>query len=354
MHSTNDLPVWDDRWVLDRRPARPEVDPWRPHGFFVEQERQPNGHIDPVATLLLAGKECPFRCVMCDLWKYTTATRTPAGAVPAQIEYALAMLPEARHAKLYNAGNFFDAQAIPTEDLPRIAELMAGFASVLVECHPRLVDGRCVEFRDLLAETAGTPVPRSSGVQPEIRASHPDATKRTGGTPVLRGAAVLGVAMGLETIPPEVLPRLNKRMSLADFARSARFLTAHGIDARAFVLVRPPLLGEAEGVEWAVRSVEWAFGVGVECCTLIPTREGNGAMEELRSAKLFDAPNLRSLEEALARCLSLEGGRVFADLWDIETLANCPRCGPARVERLRRMNLGQVVLPRVECDCESA
>jgi archaeosine synthase beta-subunit len=342
MHSTNDLPVWDDQWVLDRRPARPEVDPWRPHGFFVEQERQRDGTIDPVATLLLAGKECPFRCVMCDLWKYTTTTRTPAGAVPAQIEYALARLPEARHAKLYNAGNFFDAQAIPTADLPRIAELMAGFASVLVECHPRLVDGRCVEFRDALASV------------------HPFSRDPKGSACVLalpfgsRLNATLGVAMGLETIHPEVLPRLNKRMTLTDFSRAARFLVAHGIAVRAFVLVRPPLLDEAEGVEWAVRSVEWAFGEGVECCTLIPTRAGNGAMEELRSAQLFDAPSLRSLEEALARCLALGGGRVFADLWDIEALAKCTSCGPARVERLRRMNLGQMVLPRVECDCESA
>ena len=176
--------------------------------------------------------------------------------------------------------------------------------------------------------------------------------------PVLRGRGGpegrLGVAMGLETIHPEVLPRLNKRMTLRDFERAARFLVGHDIAARAFVLVRPPLLDEAEGVEWAVRSVEWAFGVGVECCTLIPTRGGNGAMEELRSAKLFDAPNIRSLEEAHARCLALGGGRVFADLWDIETLATCPLCGPARIERLRRMNLSQVVSTRIECDCESA
>jgi uncharacterized Fe-S cluster-containing MiaB family protein len=171
---------------------------------------------------------------------------------------------------------------------------------------------------------------------------------------VLRLNGVLGVAMGLETIHPEVLPRLNKRMTLADFERAARFLSDHDIAARAFVLVRPPLLDEAEGVEWAVRSVEFAFGVGVECCTLIPTRAGNGAMEELRSAQLFDAPGLRSLEEAQQRCLSLGGGRVFADLWDIEALATCPRCGPARIDRLRRTNLEQVILPRVECDCESA
>ncbi len=196
--------------------------------------------------------------------------------------------------KLYNAGNFFDAQAIPPGDLPRIAELVAAFRTVLVECHPLLIGRRVLDFRDRL-----------------------------------RGE--LQVAMGLETVHPEVLPRLNKRMTLDDFARAARFLTDHHIPVRAFLLLRPPLLDEAEGLEWARRSLDWAFAHGVECCTLIPTRAGNGAMEELQSRGLFHPPSLESLEEALAYGLSLGKGRVFADLWDV-------RGDPAALARLERMN----------------
>ncbi len=121
---------------------------------------------------------------MCDLWRNTTDRRVPDGAIAAQVEYALARLPAAPHVKLYNAGNFFDAQAIPPGDLPRIAELLTPFQTAIVECHPRLVGPRCLEFRDLLR-------------------------------PALR------VAMGLETAHPEVLRRLNKGMTLDDFERAA-------------------------------------------------------------------------------------------------------------------------------------
>jgi radical SAM enzyme (TIGR01210 family) len=315
MHSTSELPVWDDGWVLARRPARPAVDPWRPHGAFVEPERTRQGAVEDVATLLLANRECPFKCVMCDLWKYTTAERTPPGALPAQIEQALAQLPPAAHVKLYNAGNFFDAQAVPPGDLPRIAALVGRFRTVVVECHPRLVGPRCVAFRE-----------------------------RLGGE--------LQVAMGLETTHPQVLPRLNKRMTLDDFARATDFLTAHKIPVRAFILLRPPLLGEEEGLEWACRSVGWAFGAGVECCVVIPTRAGNGAMEELQQQGLFAPPRFSSLEKALAFGIQMRRGRVFADLWDAGGQAACPACGPARVARLRQMNLAQVVLPEIRCACE--
>jgi radical SAM enzyme (TIGR01210 family) len=314
MRSTSELPLWDDRWVLARRPERPAVDLWRAHGAFVEPERTRQGVVEDVATILLANRECPFRCLMCDLWKYTTTTKTPPGAIPQQIEQALASLPSARHLKLYNAGNFFDAQAIPPGDLPRIAELVAGFQSVIIECHPLLVGPRCEAF--------------AGGLAGELQ-----------------------VAMGLETIHPEVLPRLNKRMTLADFERATRFLVARRTAVRAFILLRPPLLDEDEGLRWAVRSVEWAFSIGVECCVVIPTRAGNGAMEELQDQGLFHPPSLASLERALAHGIGLKQGRVFADLWNIEQSFSCPECGPARAERLRRMNLSQEIEPAITCVC---
>jgi radical SAM enzyme (TIGR01210 family) len=290
----NELPVWDDAWILARRPPRPAHNPWKPHGVLVEKERTRWGAVEDVATVFLTNRECPFRCLMCDLWKYTTRERAPDGAVAAQVEQALRELAGVGHVKLYNAGNFFDAQAIPPGDLRRIGELVAGFRTVLVECHPLLIGRRVLDFRDRL--------------QGELQ-----------------------VAMGLETVHPDVLPRLNKRMTLDDFADATRFLVEHEIPVRAFLLLRPPLLDEAEGLEWANRSLDWAFAHGVECCTIIPTRAGNGAMEELQSRGLFHPPSLESLEAALAYGLSLGKGRVFADLWDA-------RGDPAAIARLERMN----------------
>ena len=93
-------------------------------------------------------------------------------------------------------------------------------------------------------------------------------------------------------------------------------------------MLRPPYLDEAEGVEWAKRSLRYAFDVGVECCVVIPTRDGNGAMERLRAEGLWAPPRLESLEEVLEYGVGLRRGRVFADLWDIEKLLSLSALRP--------------------------
>src|SRR5438874_12571289 len=117
-----------DRWIVSQRGPRNVVDPWRPYAWSVEPERTAAGRVEDTAVVFLTNRECPFRCLMCDLWKNTTDERVPDGAIAGQIEYALARLPPARHVKLYNAGNFFDAQAIPPADWSRVAQLLDPFA----------------------------------------------------------------------------------------------------------------------------------------------------------------------------------------------------------------------------------
>jgi len=236
------------------------------------------------------------------------------GAISAQIEWALNRLPPVRHVKLYNAGSFFDARAIPAGELPRIAGQLANLETVIVECHPRLVGRSCLAFQESLRPA-------------------------------------LQVAMGLETVHPGVLPRLNKRMTLNDFEQAVKLLKKHAIEVRAFILLRPPYLDESEGLLWAKRSIDFAFALGVECCVVIPTRAGNGAMEELQAQGLFTRPRLRSLEEAVEYGIGLRAGRVFADLWDIHKFLKCADCDARRAERLQTMNLTQSLTPSVVCEC---
>jgi archaeosine synthase beta-subunit len=299
------------------RPPKNAVDPARPYAFLVEAERTREGTVEDTAVVFLTNRECPFQCLMCDLWKNTTDERVPDGSITAQVAYALARLPPARHIKLYNAGNFFDAQSIPVADWPSIASLMRPFQTVIIENHPRLVGARCLRFRDLL-------------------------------TPALQ------MAMGLETVHAETLRRLNKGMTLADFEKAANFLTRHDIAVRAFILLRPPYLTEDEGVFWARESIRFAFDVGVECCVVIPTRAGNGAIEELQRRGDFTPPRLESLEEVLDYGIGLRRGRVFADTWDLERFFPCSRCGPQRVERLRTINLTQQSIPAIACSCRGS
>lgn len=301
-----------DRWIVAQRPPRTLLDPYRPYAFLAEQECAASGEIVPVSTVFLTNRECPWRCLMCDLWKNTLTDTVPLGAIPEQIKFALQQLPPARHIKLYNSGSFFDAQAIPPEDYSAITALLKPFERVIAESHPALIGDRCFHFRDLLA-------------------------------------APLEVAMGLETVHPEALERLNKRVTLEQFAAAAKLLRAQKIDLRVFILVQPPFIRSDEALLWAHRSLDFAFDCGATAVTLIPTRGGNGAMEALQQAGAFTPPSLEIFEQAVAYGVSLQRGRVFADLWEIERIATCIDCRASRIARLERINLTQSIPPSYRC-----
>jgi archaeosine synthase beta-subunit len=292
----------------------PDLDPMRPWQFFTEEERSSEGEIVPVNTLFLTNRQCPWRCVMCDLWKNTLTGTVPVGAIPMQIEYALSRLPAAPIIKLYNSGSFFDPRAIPVADYPAIASQLTGYDRVIVESHPALIGENCLRFRELIAGR-------------------------------------LEVAMGLETVHPEILPRLNKGMTLEQFSSAANALRRNAIDLRAFILVKPPFLSEHEALYWAEHSLDFAFSCGAAAASLIPTRGGNGALDELAARGDFAPPRIETLEASQEYGLRLHsGGRFFADLWDLERFAVCGNCYAARHNRLREMNLHQTIPGPVDCD----
>jgi archaeosine synthase beta-subunit len=305
----------DDRWIVSMRGNRNPVDPHRPYGWLVEKERTINGKIEDTGIIFLTNRECPFHCLMCDLWKNTTQETIPAGSVPEQIEWALNQMPGIKHLKLYNSGSFFDTRAIPPEDYPGIASLLRNLETVIVESHPRMINEKCLRFRDR--------------IKPELH-----------------------VAMGLETVNPEILLSLNKQMTLMDFSNAAGLLSENGIRSRAFILLRPPLLSESEGIFWAERSIDFAFRTGIECCTVIPVRSGNGAMDFLKERGEFSPPDIHSLETVVEYGIGLKAGRVFADVWDLGLFSNCNKCLEKRTARLIKMNLNQEIYPSIECDCQ--
>ena len=303
----------DSQSITSLRPPKKEVDPWRPYGWLHEEEPNADGQITKVNTLFLTNKECSFKCVMCDLWKDTLDSTTPNGAIPEQIRFGLDRLPPADMIKLYNNGNFFDTKAIPPEDHPEIAELLNGYETVLVENHPKLCNSSVTDFQ-----------------------------KRIDGD--------LEVAMGLESIHPNVLPNLNKQITTDDFKQAADFLKSNGIRTRAFILLNPPFLVDPrKNIEWCLKTVEFAFDCGIDTCSVIPTRAGNGIMDRLLAEGEFVPPTLHALEEVFDRAMKLNRGRVFADTWDLEKFSDCPICFEQRRLRLVEMNLRQEVVKSVTC-----
>lgn len=302
-----------DQWIVENRGPRNPVDPSLPYAFLVEDECLPNGELAPTATIFLTNRECPWHCAMCDLWKNTTVESVLSGSIPKQIEYALSRLPAARQVKLYNSGSFFDPRAIPVADYPAIASLVRQFERVIVESHPALIHQNCFTFEKLLG------------------------TK-------------LEVAMGLETVHPTVLKKLNKRMTLDLYASAALELHSRSIDLRSFILVQPPFMDQKESLRWACRSIDFAITCHATAISLIPTRTGNGAMEQFASSGNFTPPGLAVLEDAQDYGLSLHAGRVFVDMWEIERVPSDNCCRIQRSDRIQQMNLSQRILNRIECD----
>ena len=214
----------DSHEIEKLRPARNIVNPDIPYHFLHEQEPDQDGNLQQINTIFLTSKECSFKCLMCDLWKNTLKGSTPPGAILKQIDYALDEACLKRMSlSLYNNGNFFDPKAIPSSDYPGIIERLQSYKRMIVENHPKLCGEACVDFNEKLNGN-------------------------------------LEVAMGLETIHPDVLPKLNKQLNPEDFKEAAAFLRSHEIDMRAFILLNPPFLtNEKENIELDIENGSVCF-----------------------------------------------------------------------------------------------
>ncbi len=326
---------------MARRGPRNILNSAKAYAAFIETEPDEFNHVSEVTTVFLTNRECPWRCLMCDLWQNTLEISVPPGAIPAQISKALTALHPSgiRHPasgtrsflKLYNAGSFFDTSAIPHSDYAAIARLCSPFGRVIVESHPALINQRFDEFHSLLHQHRGA----------------------------ASANAVLEVALGLETIHPVARERLNKRVSLDQFRTAANRVIEAKAMLRCFVLVSPPFLGGDDPVASAVPTAQFAFDCGAGVVALIPTRAGNGAMEHLRASGEWTPPTLRQLEQSFDQTLRVQpkrpgstSARTLVDTWDLERFSDCPSCFPARRARLERMNLRQKPEAEVACaDC---
>lgn len=302
-----------DRWVRAKRPPKTEKPLESPIHHWVEEEFLYGSGPGTVGTIVINNRECPYSCLMCGYWQ-TTTDRTPGdGLVAAQVRSALRSLPPLDSVKLYNCGNFFDPLAVPPADVRETAEIVSDIDLVVVECHPALVGPEVLSF----------------------------AGRLEGG---------LEVAMGLEVADTALLAMLNKKMTLGMFRRATGFLKERGVLVKAFILVKPPFVGEGEALLLGRETVDFARKVGADTVSLIPTVTTPGVMEDLQRDRFFAPPHLRTLYEVVRHALDEGGLRVLVDLWEFDDLPGCGSCKGALRDAFVEVNTGQR-LPRVDCSC---
>ena len=212
-----------------------------------------------MATVFLTGRECPWRCVMCDCGDTRPSPTRRAGAIAAQIAAARAALHEQRRRRSPASSCTTPAASsirapCPTADYDGVAAALAGLSRVIVESHPALVGPRVDGWLAALARhrAAGRPAPQ------------------------------LEVAMGLETAHPDGA-RSTEQAVHADRLRARRRRRSRdrGVAAACLPADSPPFIPRASRTRWLLRSVDAAFACGASVVSLVPTRPGNGALEAL-------------------------------------------------------------------------
>ena len=240
-----------DRWVLARRGAKAALDPARAVRLRSGRTSVTRPARSCRRRCLPHQRECPFRCVMCDLWmQHARRHRSPQATIPEQIRRALAALPPVRQVKLYNAGSFFDPAAIPVEDDSRSPRLVGGLDRVIVEAHPAFLRGA--------AWRSVPPLPRC--IERPAGSGH----RARDGAPGRAGAA-----------------------QQADDARLVRdaaadFLVRHDIDSARVRAAQARRSCRRTKVSHgrADRST-WPASAGPPPAPSFPTRRGNGALEAI-------------------------------------------------------------------------
>ena len=148
-----------DRFILERRGPRPHHDPGAIKASSSRTSATADGRLLGSATVFLTGRECPWRCVMCDLWRYTIAEDTPAAPSPHRSQpratnCASMPRPSARSSSTTPGASSILARSRRPTTTPWRAEL-DGLTRVVVESHPALVGcaGRSV------SRSAASPMP---------------------------------------------------------------------------------------------------------------------------------------------------------------------------------------------------
>jgi archaeosine synthase beta-subunit len=262
---------------------RRSLDADRPQAFFEEWEPSPDGKVVGGVTALLTASRCPLRCTMCDLWHHTLPHPTPVGSVAKQLDLVLASTTQRDWIKLYNAGNFFDTQSIPTEDYEAIAERVGDFNRVIVENHPNIGRRHLPRFESMI-----------------------------------RGQ--LEVAIGLETVQGRMLQHMNKRFTYADFESYLVHLRSFDTDARAFLILGGPEWNREESIRWAKLSIRYAARLQCRSASVIPARFGHGWNGQGKQLPTWTTEGLfrfqlQAIEDLKRRCSPM---MLTMDTWNID------------------------------------
>ncbi len=283
----------------------------------------------PAYVLILKTRGCYWAdqkgCSMCGYAKDTLGRSATPAELAEQLDRALARYHDEPYVKIYTSGSFLDDREVDPESRRRIVAAFAGRA------------------RRLLVETL-----------PEF------ATADALGPLHEAFPGELEVALGLESTDPTVLARfVHKNAPPSEYLAAADRLRALGLRAKAYLLLKPPYLTEAESIRDVVRSVAEA-SARFDALSINPVHIQNGTVVEwLYHRGRYRPPWLWSVVEALRTGATARGGARLVSFPTAGGLArgphNCGRCDAGVLAAIEAASLDQrfEALDGLDCGCRA-
>lgn len=307
-----------------------DPDPESPTRVWQDRDLTPEGVRDSLTVILNTGG-CRWArkggCTMCGYVDETTRTVT-ADALRSQLERALEYETEqmdkpAPFVKLYSSGSVLDPQEVPPEVRTEIAETFADRERVLVESMPSYISREKLE-------------------------------------PFTEREITVDVAIGLETASDRIRRDcINKAFDFHHFRKACETLQPIDVGVKAYLLLKPPFLTEAEAIEDMVESVRAC--AAIENCHTVSMNQTNvqrhTMVDDLYYRGGYRPPWLWSAAEVLKRTADTDTIVVSDPVGAGSDRGphNCGECDD-RVERaIKDFSLRQnpAVFEQVDCECLS-
>jgi len=303
--------------------------PDEPTRVWLDEDNTPNGVYDSLTIILNTGG-CRWAraggCTMCGYVAESVEGGSVAhDALMTQVQVALDHEAEeaddvAGLIKIYTSGSFLDEREVPAETRQAIAEAFADRERVVVESLP-----------DFVTEDKLT-----------------DFTQH---------GLDLDVAIGLETATDRVRHDcVNKYFDFADFVEASETARAAAAGVKAYLLLKPAFLTEAEAVDDMVASIERAAEYA-HTVSMNPTNVQRFTMvEQLYWNDGYRPPWLWSVIEVLRRTADVDAIVVSDPVGAGSDRGphNCGECDEQVELAIKDFSLRQdpSVFDEVSCSCE--
>ncbi len=305
-------------------------DPTEPTRVWMDRDNTPGGVYDSLTIILNTGGCRWARAGGCTMCGYV-AESVEGGTVSheqlaSQIDAALAH----EHAnadgpaplvKIYTSGSFLDEREVGPETRRFIAETFADRERIVLESLPDFVEAEpLADFTEYGLD--------------------------------------VDVAIGLETASDRIRHDcINKYFDFADFRAAAGRAEAASAGIKAYLLLKPPFLTEAEAIEDMISSIERCLAVsGCHTVSMNPTNVQRYTMvDELHYRGGYRPPWLWSIVEVLRKTADAPGIVISDPVGQGSDRGphNCGECDERVYEAIKTFNLEQdpAVFDRLDCTC---